>query len=59
MILVVRETKEWLYGEEFVRLINVNINRRMATRVSVLAAWSEDCKCYSSLPLGAVVSLFY
>jgi hypothetical protein len=26
--------------------------------VSGLAAWSEDCKWYSSLPLGAVVSLF-
>jgi hypothetical protein len=22
-------------------------------------AWSENCKWYSSLPLGAVVSLFY
>jgi hypothetical protein len=27
-------------------------------KVSGLAAWSESCKCYSSLPLGAVVSLF-
>jgi hypothetical protein len=25
--------------------------------VSGLAAWSENCKWYSSLPLGAVVSL--
>jgi hypothetical protein len=27
-------------------------------KVSGLAAWSENCKWYSSLPLGAVVSLF-
>jgi hypothetical protein len=27
--------------------------------VSRLAGWSENCKCYSSLPLDAVVSLFY
>jgi len=29
------------------------------SKVSGLAAWSENCKWYSSLPLGAVVSLFY
>jgi hypothetical protein len=28
-------------------------------KVSGLAAWSENCKWYSSLPLGAVVSPFY
>jgi hypothetical protein len=28
-------------------------------KVSGLAAWSENCKWYNSLPLGAVVSLFY
>jgi hypothetical protein len=27
-------------------------------KVSGLAAWSENCKGYCSLPLGAVVSLF-
>jgi hypothetical protein len=27
-------------------------------KVSGLAAWSENCKWNSSLPLGAVVSLF-
>jgi hypothetical protein len=27
-------------------------------KVSGLAAWSENCKWYSCLPLGAVVSLF-
>jgi hypothetical protein len=31
---------------------------RVYTKVSGLAAWSEKCKWYSSLPLGAVVSLF-
>jgi hypothetical protein len=28
-------------------------------KVSVLTAWSENCKWYSPLPLGAVVSLFF
>jgi hypothetical protein len=32
--------------------------RRMYPKVSGLAAWSENCKWYSSLPLYAVVSLF-
>jgi hypothetical protein len=32
---------------------------RVYTKVSGLAAWSGSCKWYSSLPLGAVVSLFY
>jgi hypothetical protein len=27
-------------------------------KVSGLAAWSENCKWYSFLPLGAVISLF-
>jgi len=31
---------------------------RMYTKVSGLATWSENCKWYSSLPLGAVVLLF-
>jgi hypothetical protein len=34
------------------------IRRRVYPKVSGLAAWSEDCKWYSSLHLGAVVSLF-
>jgi hypothetical protein len=33
-------------------------NTRVYPKVSGLAAWSENCKWYSSLPLGAVVSLF-
>jgi hypothetical protein len=32
---------------------------RTYPKVSGLAAWSKNCKWYSSLPLGAVVSLFY
>jgi hypothetical protein len=32
--------------------------RRVYPKFSGLAAWSENCKWYSSLPLGAVVSLF-
>jgi hypothetical protein len=32
---------------------------RVYPKVSGLAAWSENYKWYSSLPLGAVVSLFY
>jgi len=31
---------------------------RMYPKVSGLAAWSENCKWYSSVPLGAIVSLF-
>jgi hypothetical protein len=31
---------------------------RIYPKVSGLVAWSENCKWYSSLPLGAVVSLF-
>jgi hypothetical protein len=34
-------------------------NMRVYPKVSGLATWSENCKWYSSLPLGAVVSLFY
>jgi hypothetical protein len=32
---------------------------RVYPKVSGLVAWSENCKWYSSLPLGAVVSLYY
>jgi hypothetical protein len=34
------------------------IDTRVYPKVSGLAALSESCKWYSSLPLGAVVSLF-
>jgi hypothetical protein len=32
--------------------------KKVYPKVSGLAAWRENCKWYSSLPLGAVVSLF-
>jgi len=32
---------------------------RVYPKVSGLAAWSENCKWYSSLPLDAVLSLFF
>jgi len=31
---------------------------RVYPKVSGLAAWSENCKWWISLPLGAIVSLF-
>jgi hypothetical protein len=31
---------------------------RVYPKVSGLTAWSENCKWYSSLPLGAVILLF-
>jgi hypothetical protein len=31
--------------------------KKVYSKVSGLAAWIENCKCYSSLPLGAIVSL--
>jgi hypothetical protein len=34
------------------------IYMKMYPKVSGLATWSENCKWYSSLPLGAVVLLF-
>jgi hypothetical protein len=33
-------------------------NTRVYPKVSGLAAWNDNCKWYSSLPLGPVVSLF-
>jgi hypothetical protein len=35
-----------------------NYDTRVYPKVSRLAAWSDSCKWYSSLPLGAVISLF-
>jgi len=32
---------------------------RVQPKVSGQAAWSENCKWYSSLPLSEIVSLFY
>jgi len=33
-------------------------NTRVYPKFSELTAWSENCKWYSPLPIGAVVSLF-
>jgi hypothetical protein len=44
--------------KKFSRLVAVR-HKRVYPKVSGQAAWSENCKWYSSLPLGAVVSLFY
>jgi hypothetical protein len=38
--------------------ISYHTHTKMYPKVSGLAAWSENCKRYSYLPLGAVVSLF-
>jgi hypothetical protein len=32
---------------------------RVYPKVFELVAWSENCKLYSCLPLGAIVSLFF
>jgi hypothetical protein len=37
---------------------HTHIHTKVYPNVSGLAAWSENCKWYSSLPLGAVISLF-
>jgi hypothetical protein len=47
-----------LHNEELRKLYTLQ-NTRVYTKVSGLAVWSENCKWYSSLPLRAVVSLFY
>jgi hypothetical protein len=39
-------------------LLPTKLHTRVYPKVSGLAACCEKCKCYSSLPLGAVVSLF-
>jgi hypothetical protein len=39
--------------------LNAIKNTRVYPKVSGLAAWSENFKWYSSLSLGAVVSLFH
>jgi hypothetical protein len=35
-----------------------NVQTKVYPKVSGQAAWSENCKWYSSLPLCAVISLF-
>jgi hypothetical protein len=43
---------------ENVGLSDIQTYTRVYPKVSGLTAWSENCKWYSSLPLGAVVLLF-
>jgi hypothetical protein len=40
------------------RIQDLYYNTKVYSKVSGLAAWSENCEWYSSLPLRAVVSLF-
>jgi hypothetical protein len=49
------------YSEIVFSVVNIHCTkycRWVYQKVSGLAAWSENCKWYGSLPLGAVVSLF-
>jgi hypothetical protein len=50
------KTRRFLQSHEV--STEVKQNTRVYPKVSGLAAWSENCKWYSSLPLGAIVSLF-
>jgi hypothetical protein len=47
-----------LSGINFVSAFFNFIHTRVYRKVSGLAAWNENCKWYTSLPLGTVVSLF-
>jgi hypothetical protein len=38
--------------------MTMNVYTRLYPEISGLAAWSENCKWYSSLPLDAFISLF-
>jgi hypothetical protein len=46
------------FASRTVCVVSQRVFLRMYPKVSGLASWSENCKCYSSLPLGAVISLF-
>jgi hypothetical protein len=48
---------EQIYRLITIKLYNTFRYTRVYPKVSELAAWSENCKWYSSLPLCAVVSL--
>jgi hypothetical protein len=58
---IFRSGSDWTSGQKIVRsdlLIKTLKYTRVCPKVSGLAAWSENCKWYNSLPLGTVVSLF-
>jgi len=51
----------WMDGQSLShagKSICKELHTRVYPKVSGLANWSENCKWYSSLPLGAVVCLF-
>jgi hypothetical protein len=53
--------KNALWGRYVIHICvhtHIHIHTTVYPKVSGLVAWSENCKWYSSLPLGAVVSLF-
>jgi hypothetical protein len=51
-------SKQYLTGLGFLRGVTDSLRTRVYPKVSGPANWSENCKWYSSLPLGAVVLLF-
>jgi hypothetical protein len=58
------EEEENSYKQEFfhhgrIHTLCIKQNTNVYPKVSGLAAWSENCKWHSSLPLGAIVSLFF
>jgi hypothetical protein len=55
----IRAYKVFVAKTEGKRPLGRRRHTRVHPEVSGLAAWSENCKWYSSLPLGAVVSLFF
>jgi hypothetical protein len=57
-------TGQLRYARAQIRVPSLNVlvpvaYKRVYPKVSGLAAWSENCKWYSSLPPDAVLSLFY
>jgi hypothetical protein len=56
------ETSSLTLREEYCLMVfekDAEENMKVYQKVSGLAAFSENCKWYSSLPLGAVLSIFY
>jgi hypothetical protein len=55
-----QEQKKKKKGKPFPNCVfKVGALTRVYPKVSGLSTWSENCKWHSSLPLRAVVSLFY
>jgi len=47
-----------LHNTHYAGYTDTDEQTKVYPKVSGLAAWSQNCKWYSSLPLGAVVSHF-